>query len=215
MAKRKKIPPPFRVFDEEELVDWPRDTLYEYAPNMAAIDTLVAAGRKDGRPRETLKAIHELVLPQAEDGEHVTLGSPDGEVGCLPADTFASLLFQTRNIEMACADKTRQLARSNIDLVTVIGGRSPHFCTAFLGLVFSISGRDHRYPALSLMLRGGCPFHPGCTKSLTAFVPELADSEDMAKAMLPAQDRAILDTSLPDKVRLKAALTRVVRILKT
>jgi hypothetical protein len=96
--------------------------------------------------------------------------------------------------------------------VKIIGSRTPHFCTAYVGLVFSISGHDGRYPPLSVLPLGGIPLHVGCTKTLVAFVPELARPADLAAAELSPSDAAVLDARLSAAARLIAARSRAGRI---
>ncbi len=214
MAKRRaKAEPPYKLFEYGHVVQWPRETLYEYAPDMKKVDRLIARGRKNGKPRETLKSLRELVVSATEDGSYVTVASASGEIGCMTAKYFSEALFQTRNAEIACIDSIDRLARKDIDLVKVIGRKSCDFCTAFVGVVFSISGQDRRFPPLATMLCGHTPFHVACTKSLVAFIPELADAEDIAAALLPPADAGILNLTIAENVRKQMAQSRAARIM--
>lgn len=74
----------------------------------------------------------------------------------------------------------------------VIDGRiSNNPCTAFLGKVFSLKPGHPVYPALSSIQGGGPPFHPNCTKGISAYIPELASSAQ-AKAAIPDADTAAI-----------------------
>jgi hypothetical protein len=63
-----------------------------------------------------------------------------------------------------------------------VGLVSTHFCTAFLGQVFSLSGKSDKYPAYSELPGGGPPFHPNCSKSTRPFVEELASPAQLEQA---------------------------------
>jgi hypothetical protein len=94
-----KPQPPFRMFDDDELVEWPCELLYESIADMSAVDDVIARGVADARPRDTLKEIRGLLAPLAEDGHFVPLADPSGNLGCLSLEQFAGLVYQTRSTE--------------------------------------------------------------------------------------------------------------------
>lgn len=213
MAKRSKPIAPRPEFDHAEFVNWTPSALYGQIRSMRQVDLAVIDSRRSGKPREALKAIQELLVPEAVEREYVLLNSPTGEPGCIPVKLCASLLFATRNTEVARDDCFTRWKRSKIDLVRVIGSRSVNFCTAYVGLVFSISGKSRQYPPVAMMQNGGCPCHVGCTKSFVAYVEELATDAVRSAAILPREDLAIVDPRLSEAMRLEAAKRRTARIV--
>jgi hypothetical protein len=89
----------------------------------------------------------------------------------------------------------------DINLVTIVGKVSDNFCSAFLGMVFSLDGKSDKYPAYSELPGDGPPFHPSCSKSTRAFVPELATETqlDMADGLDDADKLLGDDTSEAQK----------------
>jgi hypothetical protein len=86
-----------------------------------------------------------------------------------------------------------RLVSLDLDLVSIIGRVSKNFCTAYLGLVFSIGGKSDKYPALTELPSDGPPFHPNCSKSTRPFIPELASGKQLELSEPTADQRKMID----------------------
>ena len=98
------------------------------------------------------------------------------------AAEYASLVVRTKTRQATVLSRHERLEGLGLDLVSIVGRVSRYFCTAYLGQVFSISGRDPKYPALHQLPSGGPPFHPNCSKSTRPFVAELANAKQLDHA---------------------------------
>jgi hypothetical protein len=151
--------------------------------NDAEVNRLVAGGTIEGRPDQTIRQVRELVQRVATKGMVEVINPRTGLVTVHKADDYAELVFNCKGKEAFNVATVRRLADRGIDLVRIIGSLSPRFCTTFRGKVYSISGTHPLYPPLASLPGGGPPFHPRCTKSVVAFVPELATEQQLAEAM--------------------------------
>jgi hypothetical protein len=211
---RRLLPPtsPFPEFDDnEELVGWPPDHIYGFGLDAAALDA--AVGWLDfGDARSSLAKVRALVAPLTEDGSHIAVANPSGQIGCFTADRWASILFVTRRSQQVRHRDVVEYAARGRDVVKVIGSESLHFCTAYVGLAFSISGNDPVYPPLSLLPFDGCPFHPYCTKRFVPFNPRTARPAELERAVVPEEDSSMFDRGADPPNRLEAARRRVARL---
>jgi hypothetical protein len=149
-----------------------------------AVNRAIARGLISGDPRVAERAIRELFrdpnAPQAES--YRRLGNKVIEVGRaqMSVRQYAMTVVRTRTREATVAARHERLGLSGISLVQITGADSVNFCTAFLGLVCSLSGAQSiagvDYPALADLPGGGPPFHPNCSKGTAAYVPELVSA---------------------------------------
>lgn len=138
----------------------------------------IAAARAVGRGLtlgEGVGGIQRDLLSRVLSGNMV----PRGYRGTL--EQYAELLARTRSREAQVAGMLQRMADFGVDLVRV----PPHgaccdFCDPLQGAVFSISGRDKRYPPLSLV--GPPPWHPNCKDVLAPFVEDLASEKELSEA---------------------------------
>jgi hypothetical protein len=93
-----------------------------------------------------------------------------------------------------------------LDLVRIVGRISDNFCTAWLGQVFSLSGRHPTYPALAALPGGGPPFHPNCSKSSAPFIEDLADATDERVAAGDPDARKLIGMSAAEAQKAYRAL---------
>lgn len=59
------------------------------------------------------------------------------------------------------------------------------YCNLYAGKIFSISGNDSRFPALSEMPGGGAPLHSHCRHSISIFIPDFYTEAQMDKMTTP------------------------------
>lgn len=104
---------------------------------------------------------------------------PGGYKGTL--SSYAELLARTRTREAQMAAAIQRINEFGIDLVKVPhhAGACP-ICEPWQGAVFSVSGKDDRFPNLSQM--GIPPWHPNCVDAIGPFVIEFASTQEISTA---------------------------------
>lgn len=183
----------------------------------ADINKILAGGVIEGQPTQTIRELREAL--RAVHGEKVQVIGKNGSPIEFDVGYYASMVARTKTREATVASRHDRLQSLGLDLVAIIGRVSKSFCTAFLGQVFSLSGKSKDYPAYSELPGGGPPFHPNCSKSTRPFVPALASDKqlDSAQGVENAQDllgmnataaqRAFKDLQLHGQVKTVYATT--------
>lgn len=163
--------------------------------NTNDVNRLLASGTLEGRPRETLRQLRELIKKYAVDGQIITVNKRTGVLMQFQAQDYADLVMQTKSAETATAATMERLQERGLYYVKVIGSNSSNFCTTFVGKVFYIGpGEDPtgQFPSSRTLPRGGPPFHVRCTKRFVAFVLDLQSQAAIKKAMLADHQRQFL-----------------------
>lgn len=170
------------------------------------VNRVIAQGIITGDPRQAMGAMRRLIGEGAGfdkglidnyrkvGNQLVSVGAWTGTVR-----TYAEMVVRTRTAEAQVEGQIDRQASLGLDLAQITGSNSTNFCTRFVGLVVVVRGgaRDG-YVALSELPGGGPPFHPNCTKTLAAFVPDLV-SEGRVEQSRRAQvvyERAAANGSL-------------------
>jgi len=146
----------------------------------ADLNAILAQGVIEGRPRDTIRRLKEEL--EAVNVGTVKIIDKNGDPMEFSAGDYASMVVRTKTREATVKARHNRLEELDLDLVAIVGKVSNHFCTAFLGQVFSLSGKSRQYPAYSDLPGGGPPFHPNCSKSTRPFVPELASKQQIDAA---------------------------------
>jgi hypothetical protein len=138
-------------------------------------------GRNNAAARELRDALRQI------HGKTVPIVDKNGDIINFDAGKYASMVVRTRTREATVGGILDRMQASGQDLVTIVGRISKHFCTAYLGRVYSISGKSTKYPPLSSLPgygEGGevPPFHPNCTKGLRPFIERLATPSQLKHA---------------------------------
>jgi hypothetical protein len=128
---------------------------------------------------------------RAVHGDRVSIIDKNGDPMEFGVGHYADMVARTKTRQATVTARHGRLEELGLDLVSIVGRVSQYFCTAFLGQVFSLSGKSEKYPAYSELPGGGPPFHPNCSKSTRPFVEELADERQMAAAE-PLEDAGTL-----------------------
>lgn len=161
------------------------------------VNRAVARGLITGDPVATDRAIRELFRDPANPTRESArkLGGRLIEVGnaTMTVRDYADVVARTRTREATETAHRERLLSGGIRLGQIFGSNSANFCTAFVGLVVSLTGSDETidgvtYPARERLPNGGPPFHPRCSKNTVAFDPDLASSKRLA-LVAPAQRR--------------------------
>lgn len=150
----------------------------------ARINQILAGGIISGQPAATIRQLRDELI--AVHGKTVPIVDKNGDTINFKAADYARLVVRTRTREATEIARHERLQAKGIDLVKIVGRNSGNFCTAFLGMVFSISGKTPGWPALS-ELPGHAPyksppFHPNCSKSTAPFSAALANPAEMELA---------------------------------
>lgn len=159
------------------------------------INRIVAGGIVEGTPRETIQKLREGF--EKVHGETVPITDKNGQVRNYEARDYARLVARTKTREAVVTAQHERLEEVGVDLVAIVGRVSRNFCTAFLGQVFSLSGKSDKYPAYDSLPGGGAPFHPNCSKSTRPFIDYLASKPqlDLAAGLDDARSLLGMDTS--------------------
>jgi hypothetical protein len=137
------------------------------------INKILAGGVIEGAPAATIRELREAL--RAVHGDLIVLQTRGGPREYDVA-AYARLVVRTKTREATTYARHERLQQVGIDLVSIVGRVSRTFCTAFLGQVFSLSGKDSKYPPISGLPGQGIrpPFHPNCSKSTRPFIAALA-----------------------------------------
>ncbi len=178
--------------------------------NDAAVNRIIAGGMLDGVPDEAHRELRKRLRRIAEGGLVETVNPRSGVVTTHKPEAYADMVFQTKTREAATIATAGRLAESGIDLVRIIGSDSANFCTHFVGKVFSLNGTHPEYPPLANLPRGGPPFHPRCSKTIVAFIEELATSEQIAKSRPNDAVRELMGATPAEAQRMHTKRTKPV-----
>lgn len=139
------------------------------------INKILAGGVIEGRPLDTIRRLKAEL--EEIHGETVEVNGKNFDVGY-----YAEMVARTKTRQATVVARHERLGDLGLDLVAIIGRLSDNFCSAFLGQVFSLSGKSTKYPAYASLPGGGPPFHPNCSKSTRPFIEELASDSQLDRA---------------------------------
>jgi hypothetical protein len=158
--------------------------------SQADISRILAGGVITGQPVQTIRELREEL--REVHGDRVSFKDKNGDEISFEVGYYAELVAISQTRQATVAARHERLQELDIDLVSIIGTVSENFCTAFLGQVFSLSGKSSKYPAYDSLPNGGAPFHPHCGKNTRAFVEELASEKQLDAAEILDDSRKLL-----------------------
>jgi hypothetical protein len=141
-------------------------------------------------------------------------GIKDKRGRMISLDAYASTVARSTTAEATNTATTNQLTELGYDLVKMTE-HSPTcaVCALYQGRVYSISGKDTRFPPLSVAFSGEfANIHPNCVHRLFPYIESLADdfAKDLAFSNRPFElsekDKKVLDTynkQQKEKVKLR------------
>lgn len=144
------------------------------------INRILAGGAIEGTPVLTIRKLKAEL--EKVHGDTVAIIDKNGDTINFDVGYYAEMVARTQTRMATVTARHERLEELDIDLVAIIGKVSNNFCTAFLGQVFSLSGKSSKYPAYDSLPGGGAPFHPLCSKSTRPFVEELATDKQLDHA---------------------------------
>jgi hypothetical protein len=111
----------------------------------------------------------------------------------LRAEDYAQLVARTKVREAHTNGSINRYVENGQDLVSIPAHHPTcGVCAPKQGKVYSISGKDERFPALAT-IKGGPPFHPNCTHTLKPFVERLKEADEIRSAMKESNTSVFLD----------------------
>lgn len=144
------------------------------------VDRILAGGVIEGKPTQAIRQLRDAL--RAVAGDVVTVIDKNGHPIQFETGYYASMVARTKTRQATVKARHQRLEGLGLDLVSIVGRVSRYFCTAYLGQVFSLSGRSDKYPALASLPSGGPPFHPNCSKSTRPFIEGLASEKQLDDA---------------------------------
>lgn len=150
---------------------------------------LMAAGEKLATGGTVLQMKNNLTKKLQEQGfMTVQYGSGPGARN-VPIDAYAMLCARSTTREAGNLARENQLTANGYDLVEM----TEHYptcdvCAPLQGRVYSISGKDKRFPPLSRAFSSGYHnVHPNCRHSIVPWIEELQTGEEVQQAMAKSQ----------------------------
>jgi hypothetical protein len=153
--------------------------------SQADIDQVIQKGIIIGSPAEAIRNLRDQ-FRAVTDGK-VRIKDKNGDQIEYDAGDYARMVIRSKTRQAMTASRHQRLEELGLDLVSIVGRVSKYFCTAYLGQVFSLSGKDDKYPAITELPGYGYygpvpPFHPDCSKSTRPFVVDLASEKQLDMA---------------------------------
>ena len=142
----------------------------QYTGAKQAIAREIAGGIVEGASRQTVSYRLVEELRQRAVNGIITVGRAN-----LNVNAYADLLARTVTRAARTEGTLNRAKEYGIDLVIISNTGAVDFCTIFEDQIFSLSGKSKRYP--KLVHRP--PLHPCCTHTLSAFVSEFSDEDEM------------------------------------
>lgn len=146
----------------------------------AEINRVISKGIIFGTPADAIRDLRDQ-LRAVTDGK-VRINGREYDAG-----DYARTVIRTKTRQATVTARHDRLQELGLDLVSIVGMVSKNFCTAYLGQVYSLSGRSKKYPSIRELPGYGDygavpPFHPNCSKSTRPFVEELASDKQLDMA---------------------------------
>lgn len=146
------------------------------------VNLILSGAIIEGKPREATLQLQAAL--EKVHGKKVEIPTRDGGVRTYDVDFYARMVAQTKMREATVTAKHERFVQQGVELCIIIGNVTVHFCTNFLGHVYSLTGRAvDGHPPLDSIPSGGPPFHPFCSKSTAPFIRGLSKETAMRKAL--------------------------------
>ena len=132
----------------------------------------------------------------------------------VPVDVYASMVARTTTHEATATAKLIAAEQDGYDLVKM----STHYptcktCAQLQGRVYSISGKDKRFPALSEAFKRGYNIvHPNCRHVVNVWVEDMKTDEEISEAVKNSNKLFDIDPRSEKERELYAAQQKRVRV---
>ncbi len=133
----------------------------------------------------TIGQTHKLLVDnlKAENFDTITYSGPIRRKGMeMPVESYAAMVARSTSREAGNAAREEQLTANGYDLVQLTEHHPTcRLCAKLQGRVFSISGKDKRFPPLKTAFPDGYHnIHPNCRHSAVPYIEEFTDPEELA-----------------------------------
>lgn len=164
---------------------------------------LLTSGEKIASGSTTIDMKNRLIEQLQNEGfMTVQYGQGPGAYQ-VPLDVYANMVARSTTREAGNIARENQLVENGYDLVEM----TEHYptcevCAALQGRVYSISGKDPRFPALSVAFSSGYHnVHPNCRHVIVPWIESLHDPEEV-KAAIAKSNKPLKDTRSRHEVEL-------------
>lgn len=134
----------------------------------------------------TLKQMQDNLIGKLQSEGFMTVQYGQGKGAYqVPIDAYAKMVARSTTREAGNLARETQLTENGYDLMKM----STHYptcdlCATLQGRVYSISGKDKRFPALSVAFKSGYRnVHPNCRHVMTYWVEDMQEPEEMQEAV--------------------------------
>lgn len=133
----------------------------------------------------TMRDMRNILLEKLKENGYMSVTYGKGERAYeVPLEEYVSMAARSVTIETGNRARINQLVENGYDLVQI----STHWptcdlCAALQGRVYSISGRDPRFPPLSEVFGKYTIIHPNCRHIVTPWMESLKTPEEIAEAI--------------------------------
>jgi len=133
----------------------------------------------------TVSDMRAALIKELQENGFMTVQYGSG-VGArqVPVDAYASMVARSTSREAGNTARLNQLTENGYDLVKI----TEHYptcevCAMHQGRVYSISGKDKRFPPLSKAFSKYNNIHPNCRHSATPWIESMRTGEEVAEAI--------------------------------
>lgn len=153
---------------------------------------LLAAGQKLASG-STVNQMKSSLIDKLQTQGFMTVQYGEGATAYqVPLDVYAQMVARSTTREAGNLAREQQLALNGYDLMQM----TEHYptcevCAPLQGRVYSISGKDKRFPSIQIAYRNGYRnVHPNCRHVMTPYIEEFEDdlAGDIAKSNQPFTD---------------------------
>ena len=146
------------------------------------VNSIIGELAKTGQ--DTVYNVQQAILKDLEVNEVLEIKYSNGAK--MPLSAYATMAARSARIESTNIGEIGRALQSGTDLVEMTTmPQCCKLCGAYQGKVYSISGKDKRFPALfKTVLKNGYALpHPNCRHEFIPFYEEMEDPEDVEKAI--------------------------------
>ncbi|MFA5432290.1 MAG: phage minor capsid protein [Candidatus Paceibacterota bacterium] len=156
---------------------------------------------------QTVKQMQKALLERLTSDGQLNITDKNGRL--LNPEAYAKMVARTTTREATNTGILQQVRDIGRDLVQIstIHSTCP-ICAVYEGRVYSISGRDKRYPPLSKVFRGGYKtIHPNCKHHISPYIEENDDyfrqtlQESNRKFEITKKEEASIDRYNADQAK--------------
>ncbi|HOV68834.1 MAG TPA: hypothetical protein PLZ84_00755 [Clostridia bacterium] len=134
----------------------------------------------------TIRQMKDNLIKKLQEEGFMTVQYGQGENAYqVSLDSYASMVARSTTREAGNIARENQLTANGYDLVKMTTHYPTcHICTQFQGRVYSITGKDKRFPPLSRAFANGYHnIHPNCRHSVHPWIEELREPEEVQQAI--------------------------------